>query len=72
VIVLKDITSGALPGSASSPSSQTINGSQSNVIFNEIGQDLLVKGLIISEPAGYIASKPLTSIINKNKFGQIK
>jgi hypothetical protein len=50
-----------MPGSVSSPISQTINGSQSNVIFNEIGQVWFVKGFIIWEPPGYIASKPLAS-----------
>jgi hypothetical protein len=36
-----------MPGSVSSSTSQTTNGSQSNVTFNEIGQGLFVKGFII-------------------------
>ena len=68
-VALNEVILGTLPGVFLLSNSHIELASQSNVTCNEIGHDLFVEGLIISEPAGNIASNPLTSL--KIKFVKI-
>jgi hypothetical protein len=62
---INDSGAGAFAGSNGLSNTQIAFASQSNCIATDMTQVLFVKGLIISAPLGYSATKPLASIKKK-------